>query len=119
MSFPRKQESNIEDMEIALRFIKKLMNIGLKVKYSSLNDNSIAFDGHLFLGEIMKYERKWEKLHLGFVGNSANQTWLKFAYVAHILTPMLFAKSGSMGFHSTSAVGHCLVRGGNHPLPLP
>jgi hypothetical protein len=26
----------------------KLMNNQLKVKYSSLNDNSIAFDGHLF-----------------------------------------------------------------------
>jgi hypothetical protein len=37
--------------EIELTFFKKLMNNRPKVKYRSLNDNSIAFNGHQCLGE--------------------------------------------------------------------
>jgi hypothetical protein len=38
----------------------------LKVKYSSLNDNSIAFDGHLFPKE-QPAESAWKR---GVIGNS-------------------------------------------------
>ena len=40
-------------------------------------------------------------------GSSANQSRVKFAYVA----PLFNAHAQALGFHSTSAVGHCSGRG--------
>jgi hypothetical protein len=42
------------------------------------------------------------------LGLSANQSWMKFAFVAHFLTALSYTpQAEALGIHSTSAVGHC------------
>jgi hypothetical protein len=88
-------------------FIMKLMNNRPKVKYSSLNDNSIAFDGHRLLKDnwqkwlenatFMKHPpRRTVFANLGVL---LNQSRLKIAYVAHFLTALeLNATSEAFGY---------------------